>query len=82
MDPDDQRENRPQHGGAETTVYVSALDERSDTVCAALINRGLAAAALGGIPEGLRIMMAGGIPRNTCLRVLNSKSRRRADDWR
>lgn len=66
----------------EVTVVATALDERSDDNCALVVNRGLAAAALGGIPEGLRIMVAAGIPRNICLRVLNSKTRRRASDWR
>ena len=66
----------------EVTVIATALDERSDESRAVLINRALAAAALGGMPEGVRIMVAAGVPRNICLRVLNSKTRRRASDWR
>jgi hypothetical protein len=76
-------EDKQSHQGiTDQTVYISALDERADDECATAVNRGIAAAALGGVPEGLRIMIAAGIPRNTCLRVLNSKTRRRATDWR
>lgn len=66
----------------EYTVVASPLDERSNGDYAVAVNRGIAAALLGGVSEGLKVMTAAGVPKNICLRVLNSKTRRRASDWR
>ncbi len=63
------------------TVVAHVVDERSNTEIELVINRGLAAAALAGIPAGLKMMQEAGVPKNICLRVLNCKDRRRSSDW-
>jgi hypothetical protein len=66
----------------EDTVVARPIDERANADVEIAVNRGIAAAALGGIPEGLKVMEEGGVPRNITVRVLNNKSRRRASDWK
>jgi len=65
----------------EDTVIAQPIDERSNAVVEMAVNRGIAAAALDGVPEGLKIMAEAGVPKNISVRVLNSKSRRRSSDW-
>ena len=65
----------------EDTVIAQAIDERSHADVELAVNRGIAAAVLEGIPEGLKIMEEAGIPKSISVRVLNSKTRRRASDW-
>jgi|GEM_PF-5006379 hypothetical protein len=67
---------------AEDTVIAQALDERTHTDVELAVNRGIAAAVLEGIPEGLKIMEEAGVPKSISVRVLNSKARRRASDWK
>jgi hypothetical protein len=66
----------------EDTVIAEALDERSNSEVEMAVNRGIAAAVLEGVPEGLKIMEEAGIPKNISVRVLNSKTRRRSSDWK
>lgn len=66
----------------EVTVVAKALDERTHGEIELVVNRGIAAAVLVGIPKAMEILNAAGIPKNISLRVLNSKTRRRASDWR
>jgi hypothetical protein len=66
----------------EDTLVAQVRDERFDYEVEMAVNRGIAAAALVSFPEALKIMDEAGIPKNISLRVLNSKSRRRASDWR
>ncbi len=66
----------------EDTVVVRPIDERANADVEIAVNRGIAAAMLGGIPAGLKVMEEGGVPRNITVRVLNSKARRRASDWK
>jgi len=63
-------------------VVAKALDERTDGDVELAVNRGIAAAVLEGVPKALEIMSEAGIPKNISLRVLNSKTRRRASDWK
>jgi len=65
----------------EDTVVAEPVDERSNSEVEMAVNRGIAAAALEGVPEGLKIMEEAGIPKNISVRVLNSKTRRRSSDW-
>ena len=66
----------------EGTVIAQAIDERSHPDVELAVNRGIAAAVLGGIPEGLKIMEEAGVPKSISVRVLNSKARRRSSDWK
>lgn len=66
----------------EESLIAQAIDERSHPDIEMAVNRGIAAAILEGVPEGLRIMEEAGIPKNISVRVLNSKTRRRASDWK
>jgi hypothetical protein len=66
----------------EDTVVVRPIDERADSDVEIAVNRGIAAATLGDVADGLRIMEDAGVPKNISIRVLNSKSRRRASDWK
>jgi hypothetical protein len=54
------------------------LDKRLDLA----VNKGLAAALLDGIAEGVRIMGRAGVPRNVISRVFLAPTRRRATDWK
>jgi len=63
-------------------VVARAFDERSDCTVEMAVNRGIAAAVLDSVPEALKIMDEAGVPKNISLRVLNSKARRRASDWK
>ena len=65
----------------EVTVVATALDERTHSEIEAVVNRGIAAAVLVGIPRAMELLNEAGIPKNISLRVLNSKTRRRASDW-
>ncbi len=64
------------------TVVVKALDERSHPDVELAVNRGIAVAVLEGVPKALKMMDDAGIPKNISHRVLNSKTRRRASDWK
>jgi hypothetical protein len=66
----------------EDTVVILPIDERADSNVELAVNRGIAAATLGDVADGLRIMEDAGVPKNISIRVLNSKSRRRASDWK
>jgi len=66
----------------ENTVIAHAIDERSHPDVELAVNRGIAAAVLEGIPEGLKIMEEAGVPKSISIRVLNSKARRRSSDWK
>lgn len=66
----------------EDTVIVQPIDERSDADVEIAVNRGIAAAALDSVPEGLKIMEEAGVPKSISVRVLNSKTRRRSSDWK
>ena len=66
----------------ENAVVVHAYDERSDEVVERAVNRGIAAAVLESVPKALKIMSEAGVPRHISLRVLSSKARRRASDWK
>ena len=68
-------------GIKEDTVIAQPIDERSNAAVEIAVNRGIAAAALDGVPVGLKIMEEEGVPKNISVRVLNSKSRRRSSDW-
>ncbi len=67
---------------SEDTVIAQAIDERTHPDVEMAVNRGIAAAMLEGVSEGLKVMEEAGVPRNISVRVLNSKSRRRASDWK
>ncbi|TDK59257.1 hypothetical protein [Sapientia aquatica] len=62
-------------------VVASVADERRNKDVEMAVNRGIAAAVLAGIPEGMRVMLEAGVPKEICTRVLNSQTRRRASDW-
>jgi hypothetical protein len=66
----------------ENTVVARAIDERSHPDVELAVNRGIAAAVLDGVPEGLKIMEEAGVPKSISVRVLNSKARRRSSDWK
>jgi len=66
----------------EDAVVVHAFDERSDEVAEMAVNRGIAAAVLESVPEALKLMSEAGVPQHISLRVLSSKARRRASDWK
>jgi len=79
MDADDSQKMEA-HG--EVIVVAKALDERKDGEVELTVNRGIAAAVLEGVPRAMEILNEAGVPKNIALRVLNSKSRRRASDWK
>jgi hypothetical protein len=62
-------------------VLAHVVDERCNKDVELAVNRGLAAALLAGLPVGLKVMLDAGVPQEICMRVLNSKTRRRASDW-
>ena len=74
--------NQVPEPGREELVVAKVLDERTDGVVEMAVNRGIAAAVLEGVPKALEIMTEAGVPKNIALRVLYSKTRRRASDWK
>lgn len=66
----------------EETVIAQPIDERADSDVEIAVNRGIAAATLGDVADGLKIMEQAGVPKTISARVLSSKSKRRASDWK
>jgi len=65
----------------EDTVVVHARNERSNSDVAVTVNRAIATSVLISFDEAIKLMDEAGISKNIALRVLNSKTRRRATDW-
>ncbi len=55
---------------------------RSDKKTEAAVNRGLAAALLGDVPTGVKLMTELGVPADVVARVFLAPQLRRAGDWR
>ncbi|MBU1689922.1 MAG: hypothetical protein KJ958_06580 [Gammaproteobacteria bacterium] len=56
--------------------------DRIDTKLDAVVNKGIAAALLGNIPEGIKIMRDEGVPPDVITRVIFSPQQRRDTDWK
>jgi len=65
-----------------STPFVFEPDLRSNSEVESAVTRGIAAALLNGVSEGVRVMMNEGVPNRIILRVLSSESKRRATDWK
>jgi intracellular sulfur oxidation DsrE/DsrF family protein len=63
-------------------AVIHSQNERAQTDIDVVVNQGLAAALLDGIPAGIKIMRERGVPIEVCLRVMRSKNRRRDTDWK
>jgi 3-hydroxyisobutyrate dehydrogenase-like beta-hydroxyacid dehydrogenase len=63
------------------TVVIQAPNERRNSDVARVVNRAIATSVLVSVSEAMKLMEEAGISKNISLRVLNSKTRRRASDW-
>ncbi|PRC91838.1 hypothetical protein [Solimicrobium silvestre] len=63
-------------------VVAQVLDERLNNDIEAAVNLGLAAALLGEVHDGMRLMQELGVPYEISSRVLLNKTKRRSSDWK
>jgi hypothetical protein len=56
--------------------------DRIDTKLDAAVNRGLAAALLGNVPDAIKIMKEEGVPHEVITRVIFNPQQRRVTDWK